>query len=378
MDQERRIAATGSRMLPVGDGHSLYVESFGNPEGVPAVFLHGGPGSGCQPAHRSLFDPAVFYAVLFDQRGAGRSQPRRSRDANTTAHLVADIEQVREALGIERWLVVGGSWGATLALAYAEAHPQRVLGLALRSVFLGTKAELDWAFLTVPAQLYPDLREDFLSLLPEAERADPLPGYWCRILDPDPAVHGPFARAFADTERILSEIAPPSRRLDLAGIARDTARLPSTAFMEAHYFEAGCFMPDGALLAGARRLADIPGIIIQGRYDLLCPPATSAALAAAWPAAEVRIIPGAGHSVTDPGVMAALKAAIDEPGRALHSPAVAHAATRRVSLPPPPAVTGLHRDPVPAAAAARRRRRRRVSTGRWRWGNSPAPARRPV
>ncbi len=290
-----------TRMLPVGDGHEIYIETVGKADGVPAVYLHGGPGSGCQPDHRQLFDPEHCRAVLFDQRGCGRSRPKGGRDANTLPHLIADMEAIREALGIARWLVSGGSWGATLALAYAQAHPDRVGGLVLRATFLGTRAELEAAFCEMLPRLYPALNDDFLGLLTPDERRSPLDAYWRRILDPDPAIHGPAAWAWHDTERILSTHAPQQTRLDRAAPA-SSRPLPSTPFMEAHYFRNDCFLTPGQLLAGAARLRGIPGIIVQGRYDLLCPPATAHALAAAWPAAEVRVVEGAGHSLYDPGV----------------------------------------------------------------------------
>jgi proline iminopeptidase len=296
--------------LPVGDGHDLYVETVGNPTGIPAIYLHGGPGSGCQPGHRQLFDPARHYAVLFDQRGAGRSTPAGSRVANTTAHLVADMEAIRTRLGIERWLVVGGSWGSTLALAYAEAYPGRVTGLVLRATFLGTTTELDWAFGTALQTFYPALHADFLSLLPEAERGMPLPSYFRRILDPDPAIHGPAARAYAQTEDVLSTVRPTRTRLDFATIANAGARLPPTAFMEAHYFSNDSFLRPNQLMAEAETLRGIPGIIVQGRYDLLCPPRTAHALAAIWTDATIDTIDVAGHTLGDPGITEAVTRAI--------------------------------------------------------------------
>ena len=300
-----------TRMLPVGDDHELYVETVGNPDGVPAVYLHGGPGSGCQPDHRKLFDPQRCHAVLFDQRGCGRSRPKGSRAANTLPHLIADMEAIREALGISRWLVSGGSWGATLALAYAEAHPERVSGIVLRATFLGTRAQVGTAFCDVMPRLYPGLSENYLSLLTPDERRQPLDAYWRRILDPDPAIHAPAARAWHDCERILSEHTPKQTRLD-PGSSTSTRPLPSTPFMEAHYFQNDCFMAPEQLLANASRLHGIPGIIVQGRYDLLCPPSTSHALAAAWPTSEVRIVEGAGHSLYDPGIRdAVVKATAD-------------------------------------------------------------------
>ena len=303
------FAPLTSQMLPVGDGHEIHVESIGRTGGIPAVYLHGGPGSGCQPDHRRLFDPERFHAILFDQRGAGRSRPRGRREDNTLAHLIADMETIREQFGFERWMVVGGSWGATLALAYAQAHPERVSGIVLRATFLGTRSELEGAFLDALPRFYPELSEDFLGVLPGHERAQPLDAYYRRILDADPQVHGPVARAWHDTERILSEHAPGRLRLDLASL-NSSRSLPATPFMEAHYFCNDCFMKPGQLLAEAGRLADIPGLIVQGRYDLLCPPATSHALAAVWPAARVRLVEGAGHSLYDPGIRDAVMRAI--------------------------------------------------------------------
>src|SRR5215475_3160954 len=207
-----------SEQLAVSDGHEIYVESVGRDGGIPVVYLHGGPGSGCQVDHRRLFDPERFHAVLFDQRGAGKSRPKGGREANTLQHMIADMEMIREKFGFERWMLVGGSWGATLALAYAQAHPPRVSAIVLRAAFLGTFAEVESAFCDALPRFYPDLAEDFLSVLPEDERNKPLQAYWRRILDPDPAVHTPAARAWHDTERILSEHTPARTRLDLSSL----------------------------------------------------------------------------------------------------------------------------------------------------------------
>lgn len=304
------FAPHATMMLPVGDGHQLYVETIGNPNRAAAVFLHGGPGSGCQPVHRALFDPSRWHTVLFDQRGAGRSTPHRSREANTTAHQIADMEAIRERLGIDRWLVVGGSWGATLALAYAQKHPQRVSGLVLRATFLGTQGELDHAFGTTLARLYPDLHADFLAVLSEGERGDPLRAYWRRILDPDPIVHRPAAIAWHDTERTLSLPTAEHPRLEPGRLASPPNPLPSTPFMEAHYFSNGCWLAPGQLLADARALAGIPGVIVQGERDHLCPPEQSRALATLWPDARVELVSGAGHSLSEPAIERAVKAAI--------------------------------------------------------------------
>jgi proline iminopeptidase len=303
------FAPLTSQLMPVGGGHEIYVESVGRADGIPAVYLHGGPGSGCQPDHRRLFDPERFHAVLFDQRGAGRSRPKGRREDNALPDLIADMEMIREKFGITRWMVVGGSWGATLALAYAQAHPQRVSGIVLRAAFLGTRRELEDAFLEALPRFYPDLSDDFLGVLPSEERTRPLDAYWRRILDSDPAVHGPAARAWHDTERILSDHASSRVRIDLAALTSSRA-LPSTPFMESYYFQNNCFMKPNQILAEAGQLEKIPGIIVQGRYDLLCPPATSHALAAAWPNAVVRFVEGAGHSLYDSGVRDAVMKAI--------------------------------------------------------------------
>jgi len=303
------FAPLTAQHLAVGDGHEVYVETIGRADGIPAVYLHGGPGSGCQPDHRRLFDPERFHAVLFDQRGAGRSRPKGRLEANTLPHLIADLETIRESFGFKRWMLVGGSWGATLALAYAEAHPARTSGLVLRATFLGTRAELEQAFLQNLPRFHPGLSGDFFGLLPPAELERPLDAYWRRILDADPAVHGPAARAWHDTERILSEHAPSRTRLDFASL-KSTRPLPATPFMEAHYFHNDCFMRPNQIMAQAGKLEAIRGIIVQGRYDFLCPPSTSHALAAAWPGAEVRIVEGAGHSLYDPGVRDAVMKAI--------------------------------------------------------------------
>ena len=290
--------------IEVGDGHRLWLLDWGNPEGVPAVFLHGGPGGGVAPTAKGLFDAALHRVIFLDQRGAGQSTPARGREANTTAHLVADLEAIRMSLGIESWFVVGGSWGATLALAYAETHPERVRGIVMRSVFLGTRGELDWAFGTGLAAFFPELHAALHDLL--RDEVDHLTALWGKILNPDPAVHRPAAVAFYRAERAMSELRPTP---DLADTAPD-ATLPASPFMEAHYFAHDCFLEPDQLIRDAGKLADIPGTIIQPLQDLLCPPATSARLAAAWPKAKRIIVPGAGHSVGHPEVFAALKQAI--------------------------------------------------------------------
>jgi len=294
-------------LLDVGDGHQIYAERHGPQGPIAALFLHGGPGSGCQPGHLALFDTTVQQVVMLDQRGAGRSRPKGARHANTTAHLIADIERLRTHLGIAQWVLVGGSWGATLALAYATTHPDRVQSIVLRATFLGTRAELDWAFGTGLAHFHPGLHADFLAQLPDDERADPLAAYWRRIEHPDPAIHLPAARAWHDTERMLSQHRPMAQRLDTHAI--HTCPIPSTPFMEAHYFAHDCFL-ETPLLDACHRLHGIPGVIVQGRYDLLCPPKSAFALAARWPDAQIQMVEGAGHTMGDPGITEAVTDAI--------------------------------------------------------------------
>src|SRR5258707_13131796 len=263
------FAPLTSQLLPVGDSHEIYVETVGRADGIPAVYLHGGPGSGCQPGHRRVVGPERFHAVLFDQRGAGRSRPKGRRDDNTLPHLIADMEMIREKFGFERWMIVGGSWGATLALAYAQAHPARVTGIVLRATFLGTRREIEDGFLDVLPRTYPALHEDFLNVLPAEERKQPIDAYFRHILDENSAVHNPAARAWGETERILSEHAPNRSRLDAAAL-NSSRGMPATPFMEAHYFANDCFMRPNQVMEEAGKLAGIPGIIVQGRYDLLC------------------------------------------------------------------------------------------------------------
>ncbi len=307
------------RTLEVDELHTLYVEQVGNPAGVPVAFLHGGPGSGCRPEQRRYFDPARFRAVLFDQRGAGRSTPRRCLERNTTHRLIEDMERIREALGIERWALVGGSWGATLALAYAEAHPQRVTGMVLRAVYLGTREEFEWTFAGAAQTFYPELWRDFVALLPEAERGDPRAAYGARLMTPDPAVHEPAARVWHGYERALSVLRPASLALpsSLAEAGAAQRPVPNTPFLEWHYLSQGCFLEPGQLLRDAPRLEGIPGTIVQGRYDLLCPPEAAESLAAAWPDAELRMVAGAGHAVSESAILAGVVAAIDELGQRL-------------------------------------------------------------
>ncbi len=292
-------------LLEPAPPHRLYWEVSGNPEGQPVVFLHGGPGAGASADHRRFFDPARYRIVIFDQRGAGRSSPLGELADNTTADLVGDIELLRETLGIERWLVFGGSWGSTLALAYAQAHPERVTGLVLRGIFLGRPQEIDW-FLHGMGRFFPDVWRPFAGLLPEAERGDLLGHYYKRLIDPDPEVHLPAARAWSTYEGACSTLLPSPETV--AAFADDGMAL-GLARIEAHYFVNRLFLSEGALLAGVEKIRHIPAVIIQGRYDMVCPAATADALHQAWPEADYQVIPEAGHSAMEPGIRSALIAA---------------------------------------------------------------------
>lgn len=296
------------RMLDVGDGHQVYVEQCGSPEGIPVVVLHGGPGGGCSPAMRRYFDPSVYRVVLFDQRGCGRSRPHASVEANTTWHLVADIELIRETLGIDRWVVFGGSWGATLALVYAQTHVARVAYLALRGVFLMTRAELAWFYGGGAAHFWPREWEAFVGLLPEEERSDVIGGYHRRLFGDDPEAEVRFARAWVAWENALASITPERGALECpAGYARAFARL------ENHYFRNGGFLAgDGHILERANLIADIPGTIVQGRYDMICPPVSATALARRWPAGRLVMVPDAGHALSEPGISRELSVLMDQ------------------------------------------------------------------
>ncbi|MGC6484102.1 MAG: prolyl aminopeptidase [Candidatus Puniceispirillales bacterium] len=284
------------------DGHNLYVEDCGNPEGIPVVFLHGGPGSGITATHRRLFDPSLFRVILFDQRGSGQSRPFGSVEANTTWTLIDDMELIRKRFDIDSWIIFGGSWGSTLGLAYAINHPDRVLGLVLRGIFLGTRQEIDW-FLYGMEKFYPEAWDRFVHFLPEAERGDLLKAYGRRLLDPSPSISIPAAEQWSGYENscatLRAEIRTGGGRMAL-----------SLARLEAHYFLHGCFLEDGYILDNMENLAEIPGIIIQGRHDVICPPHTASDLAKAWPGAELRMVDDAGHSAFEPGVLKGLISAM--------------------------------------------------------------------
>ena len=301
------IEPYASGMLPLDATHTMYWETSGNPDGIPVVFLHGGPGSGATPKHRRFFDPGAYRIVVYDQRGAGRSTPLGELRDNTTLHLIDDLERLRRHLGVERWLVFGGSWGSTLALAYTEAHPERCLGLVLRGIFLCRKSEIDW-FLYGLRHIFPEPWERFVGFLPPAERGDVLRSFHRRLIDPDPAVHMPAARTWSVYEGSCSTLLPSRETVD--HFAGDVVAL-GLARMEAHYFVHDIFLPENALLERVHRLRAIPGVIVQGRYDVVCPIASAHDLVAAWPEVEYHVVPDAGHSVWEPGTCAALVAACE-------------------------------------------------------------------
>lgn len=302
-----RLDPFDQRMLAVGEGHSIYVEQCGNPEGAPVVVFHGGPGGGCSPSMRRYFDPDHYRIILFDQRGCGRSRPHASVEENTTWHLVADIELIRRTLGIEKWVVFGGSWGATLALIYAEAHPERTAHLMLRGVFLMTQAELDWFYAGGAGRFWPDLWAKFVDLIPESERDDLIAAYHNRLFSGDLMTEIRYARSWAGWENTLASI-------DNEGPAGESPAEYARAFarLENHYFTNRGFLDyDGQILGDIDRLQNVPGTIVQGRYDMICPPSSAYALHKAWPLSKMVFVPRAGHALSEPGISAALVREMD-------------------------------------------------------------------
>lgn len=295
--------------LLVDPPHRLYWEQSGHPAGAPALVLHGGPGSGTSPRMRRFFDPGHWRIVMFDQRGCGRSTPNAELAGNTTWDLVADIERLRERLGIDRWLVFGGSWGSTLALAYAQTHPGRVSALVLRGIFLLRRWELEWFYQDGCSAIFPDLWEDYLAPIPPVERGDLISAYHRRLTADDPAVRMQAARAWSLWEARTSFL---RENPDYVAAFDDDARALAFARIESHYFvHGGFFECDGQLLRDAHRLHGIPGTIVQGRYDMVCPLRSAWDLHRAWPQAQLRIVPDAGHAAFEPGITHELVAATD-------------------------------------------------------------------
>ena len=293
--------------LSLSDGHSMYWEQVGNPRGKPVLFLHGGPGAGAGAVHRRFFDPHVWRAIIFDQRGAGRSRPLGALAGNNTPQLIADIESLRKFLKIDRMLLFGGSWGSTLALAYAQAHPAHVAGAVLRGIFLGRPQEIDW-FLYGLRRIFPEHHAAFAEFLPPEERGDLLTHYFNRLTNPSLEVQTSAARAWTLYEGLCSTLFP-NKEAAMA-LAADASSL-GLARIEAHYFRHELFLPPGGLLAHMDKLHDIPGHIIQGRYDMICPAQSAFELADAWRQASLSIVPDAGHSALEPGTRSALLTALE-------------------------------------------------------------------
>ncbi|HEY8184481.1 MAG TPA: prolyl aminopeptidase [Pyrinomonadaceae bacterium] len=299
--------------LKVSPIHELYYEQVGNPRGKPAVFLHGGPGGGIVPDYRRYFDPEIYRVVLFDQRSSGKSTPHASLEENTTWHLVSDIEQLREHLGIDTWQVFGGSWGSTLALAYAERHPERVAQLVLRGIFLCRPTEIQWFYQEGASRIFPDVWEEYLKVIPEAERDDMVSAYYRRLISEDEAVRLEAARAWSIWEGSTSKLF-----FDPATIEKfaDPEFALAFARIECHYFMNNAFFnSENYLIENVESIRHIPSVIVQGRYDVVCPIVSAWDLHRAWPEAQLHIVPDAGHSISEPGIIDALVEATDSFGR---------------------------------------------------------------
>lgn len=297
------IKPYATHRLAVDKPHQLYIEECGNPDGLPVVFVHGGPGAGCEPYHRRFFDPNVYRIVLFDQRGCGRSTPHAELTGNTTQALVADMEVIRQHLKIDKWVVFGGSWGSTLGLVYAQTHPEAVLGLVLRGIFLCSRREIHWFYQDGASRIFPDYWEDFLRPIPEAERGNLVEAYYKRLVGDDEVARMAAAKAWSLWEGRAAT-------LQLSKSVVDHFARPSTALslarIECHYFMHDSFLEADQILRNAHRLADIPAIIVHGRYDIVCPAENAWALHRAWPQATLNLIAEAGHSASEPGITDAL------------------------------------------------------------------------
>ncbi len=295
-----------SGMLQVSDLHQIYYEQSGNPQGKPVVFLHGGPGGGSIPMYRQYFNPDRWRIIIFDQRGCGKSTPHAELRENTTWHLVADIETLRTHLGIDQWVVFGGSWGSTLSLAYSQTHPERCLGLILRGIFLLRQKEIHWFYQEGASYIFPDAWEEYLKPIPPDERQDLLTAYYKRLTDPDRTVQLTAARAWSVWE------ASTSKLFQDPALISTFAADEFAAAIECHYFmNKGFFESDNQLIEKVDRIRHIPAVIVQGRYDVVCPMVSAWELHQAWPEAEFIVIPDAGHSMMEPGIRSALIEASD-------------------------------------------------------------------
>lgn len=295
--------------IKVEQPHVLYVEESGNPEGIPVLFVHGGPGAGCENYHRSFFDPNIYRIILFDQRGAGRSTPHAELEGNTTQDLVADMEVIREQLEITRWVLFGGSWGSTLSLVYAETHVDRVMGLIVRGIFLCRKKEINWFYQQGADRIFPDYWQDFIAPIAEAERDNLLKAYYQILTGKNEIAQMHAAKAWSIWEGRTATLKHNKNVVDHFGSAHTALSL---ARIESHYFMHDSFLEENQILNNANKLQNIPGMIVQGRYDLICPLQSAWELHQAWPKAELKIIADAGHSATEPGTVDALINATDE------------------------------------------------------------------
>ncbi len=295
--------------LAVASPHTLHVEECGNPSGIPVLFVHGGPGAGCEPYHRRFFDPQRYRIILFDQRGCGRSTPHASLENNTTQALVADMELIREKLKIDKWLLFGGSWGSTLSLVYAETHADKVLGLIVRGIFLCRSQEIDWFYQQGASRLFPDYWQDYLAPIPEAERDDLLQAYYRRLTGEDEMARMAAAKAWSLWEGRTATLKPSE---SVTAHFSDPFTALSLARIESHYFVNDSFLEPNQILRDAPRLHGIPGVIVQGRYDVICPMESAWQLSQAWPEATLKIIGDAGHAASEPGIINALVQASDD------------------------------------------------------------------
>jgi proline iminopeptidase len=304
-----KIKSYAKHQIKVGDPHVLFVEESGDPDGIPVLFVHGGPGAGCSPFNRCFFDPEKYRIILFDQRGCGRSTPHASLENNTTQDLVDDMEVIRRYLGIEQWLLFGGSWGSTLSLVYAETHPDRVTGLILRGIFLCRPHEIKWFYQQGASHIFPDYWEDFIEPIPEQERGDLVAAYYERLDSENELARMAAAKAWSKWEGRTSTLHPSKTVVDHFSEPHNALSL---ARIECHYFSHNSFLEPNQILRDAGRLADIPGLIVQGRYDVVCPMQSAWDLYHAWPGSIMQIIPDAGHSSLETGIIDALVRATDD------------------------------------------------------------------
>ncbi|MAZ43662.1 MAG: prolyl aminopeptidase [Legionellales bacterium] len=300
--------------LEVGDGHTLHVEECGNAQGIPVLFVHGGPGAGCTANDRCFFDPSLYRIILFDQRGSGRSTPHASLDSNTSEHLAQDIEKIREHLGIDQWVLFGGSWGSTLSLVYAIHYPERVKAMILRGIFLCREKDLQWFYQFGASEIFPEYWQTYVDFIPEAERDNFINAYYQRLTGDDELVQMAAAKIWSTWEAQCATLHPNKKVVERF---TDPHNARSIARIEAHFFQNQMFFPENFILDNADKFANIPGVIIHGRYDMVCPPENALALSAAWPKARLNIVRDAGHASAEPSITDALILATNEMAKQL-------------------------------------------------------------